>query len=104
KLDLARFLHRELARTPGFEVPWEPQLTVVAFRYLPAGADEARAEEFNRRLLELINESRRVFLSSTMVRGRFTLRVCIVSHRTHRDRVEEAIEIIRRCAAELSEG
>ena len=31
----------------------------------------------------------------------FTVRACIVSHRTHRDRVEEAAEIIVRAAREL---
>ena len=36
-----------------------------------------------------------VFLSSTTVDDRFVVRVCILSHRTHRDRVDEAIELIR---------
>jgi aromatic-L-amino-acid decarboxylase len=40
-----------------------------------------------------------VFLSSTIVDGRFTLRACIVSHRTHRDRIDECIEIVRRAVA-----
>jgi hypothetical protein len=26
--------------------------------------------------------------------GRYTLRISVLSHRTHRDRIEEAIEII----------
>jgi aromatic-L-amino-acid decarboxylase len=98
KLDLARFMHEELTATPGFEIPWAPQLTVVAFRYRPRSGDP---EEFNARLLERINASRRVFLSSTTLRGRFTIRACIVSHRTHRDRIEEAVDIVRRAAAEL---
>lgn len=98
KLDLTRYLHEALRDTPGFEVPWEPDLTVVAFRYLPSSGDP---EEFNRRLLERINGSKRVFLSSTILGGRFTIRACIVSHRTHRDRIDEAIEIIRQAAAEL---
>jgi aromatic-L-amino-acid decarboxylase len=55
----------------------------------------------NRRLLEEINASKRVFLTSTRVDGRFTLRVCILSHRSHRDRVEECIDIVRRAAAAL---
>jgi aromatic-L-amino-acid decarboxylase len=98
KLDLARFLYEGLRRSPGFEVPWEPELTVVAFRYLPPAGD---VEAFNRALLERVNASRRVFLSSTMVDGRFTIRACIVNHRTHRDRVEEALQIVRRSAEEL---
>jgi aromatic-L-amino-acid decarboxylase len=98
KLDLARYVYEELRDTDGFEVPWEPDLTVVPFRYRFRSKD---ADTGNRALLARINASKRVFLSSTMVGGRFTLRVCILSHRSHRDRVEECVEIIRRSAAEL---
>jgi aromatic-L-amino-acid/L-tryptophan decarboxylase len=98
KLDLTRFLYDELKQADGFELPWHPEVTVVAFRYTPHSGD---ADEFNRRLLERVNASRRVFLSSTMIEGRFVIRACIVSHRTHRDRIEEAAEIIRKAAADL---
>jgi aromatic-L-amino-acid decarboxylase len=98
KLRLARFLHAELKSSPGFDVPWDPELTVVAFRYLPHTGD---ANGFNQRLLERINASRRVFLSSTMIDDLYVLRACIVSHRTHHDRVAEAADIIRAAAAEL---
>ncbi|HMC36496.1 MAG TPA: aminotransferase class I/II-fold pyridoxal phosphate-dependent enzyme [Actinomycetota bacterium] len=101
KLDLTQLLYEELRATPGFELRWRPRLTVVAFRYLPARGDP---EDFNRRLLDRIIASKRVFLSSTLVDGRFTIRACVVSHRTHRDRIEEAAEIIKRSAKELEEG
>ena len=39
--------------------------------------------------------------ASTLLRGRFVIRPCIVSHRTHKDRIDEAIEIVRSAAAEL---
>jgi aromatic-L-amino-acid decarboxylase len=98
KLDLTELLYQALLETPGFEVPWEPDLSVVAFRYQPSRGDQ---DSFNRRLLDRINESKRVFLSSTMIEGRFIIRACILSHRTHRDRVEEAADIIRSAATEL---
>jgi aromatic-L-amino-acid decarboxylase len=100
KLDLTRVLYEGLIDIPGLEVPWEPQLTVVAFRSRPGSGDP---EEATRALLDRINASKRVFLSSTLIGGRFTIRACIVSHRTHRDRIDEAIEIIRRSARELVE-
>jgi aromatic-L-amino-acid decarboxylase len=98
KLDLTRWLYERLRETPGFQLPWVPEVTVVAFRYRPRSGD---AEQFNRRLLRRINDSKRVFLSSTTIDGRFILRACIVSHRTHRDRIEEAAEIVERAAREL---
>jgi aromatic-L-amino-acid decarboxylase len=100
KLDLARYVYEELRDAPGFEVPWEPDLTVVPFRYRFRSGNQ---DDGNRLLLERINASKRIFLSSTTVGGRFTLRVCILSHRSHRDRVEECVEIIRRSAADLDD-
>jgi aromatic-L-amino-acid decarboxylase len=99
KLDLARFLFAELQDTERMVLPWEPQLSVVAFR-LDAGS--GNGDDLNRRFLEAINASRRVFLSSTLIDGRFVIRACIVSHRTHRDRIEEAAEIVRKAAAILA--
>jgi aromatic-L-amino-acid decarboxylase len=97
KLDLARGLFEELRCDPGFEVV-EPALSIVAFRYRPPSGD---ADQFNRRLLERINGSRRVLLSSTVLDGRFTLRACVLCHRTHREVVDEAGRIIRDAAAGL---
>ena len=94
KLDLAQHLFDALSADPTLEVPWRPQLTVVPFR-LQSGDDDA-----NRRLLDQINASRRVFCSSTVLDGRFTIRACILNHRTHRDRIDEAIEIIGKAVRE----
>jgi aromatic-L-amino-acid/L-tryptophan decarboxylase len=100
KLDLARVAYDGLRGEDRLDLPWDPELSIVAFRLAPppgAGAEEE--DDRNRALLERINASKRVFLSSTMVEGRFTLRLAILSHRTHRDRIDEAIEIIRNAAA-----
>ncbi|HLA92209.1 MAG TPA: aminotransferase class I/II-fold pyridoxal phosphate-dependent enzyme [Actinomycetota bacterium] len=96
KLDLTEHLYEELKADPNLEVPWPPDLTVVPFRL------RDRDDEANRALLGAINATGRVFLSSTLLEGRFTIRPCIVSHRTHIDRVDECIEIIRRAAAEIA--
>ena len=92
KLDLARWLADGLRATPGIEVAWEPELSIVPFR-LRDGDDDA-----NRAFLARINASQRVFLSSTVLQGRYTLRAAILSHRTHRDRVEECLAIVRAAA------
>jgi aromatic-L-amino-acid/L-tryptophan decarboxylase len=96
KLDLAGALAAGLRTIPEIELPWDIDLTVVPFR-LREGDDVG-----NRRLLEEINASKRVALSSTMIDDRFVLRACIVSHRTHRDRVDECIGIVRRAAERVA--
>ncbi|MEU6142763.1 aminotransferase class V-fold PLP-dependent enzyme [Streptomyces sp. NPDC047081] len=97
KLDLAEHVHDTLSGVAELEVPQRPDLSTVIFRIRPADDSPAaaeRADEASRRLLERINGHRRVVLSSTVVDGRYTLRVCVVSHRTHHDRVTEALQII----------
>jgi aromatic-L-amino-acid decarboxylase len=102
KLDLAQHLDQALSETPNFELSVKPDLTVVPFRYVPPSASsDEEVDDVNRALLDRINETRRVFMSSTLLRGRFVIRPCIVSHRTHKDRIDEAIEIIRSSAAAL---
>jgi len=98
KLDLAQYLYEQLRAIPQLEVPWRPELSIVGFR-CTAGSwsdpDKATAT-----LLERINASRRVFLSSTLVEGRMTIRVCILSVHTHRDRIDELLGIVRAACAE----
>jgi aromatic-L-amino-acid/L-tryptophan decarboxylase len=92
KLDLAERAHAALAADPRLEVPWRPDLTVIPFRR--KGANDAE----QRRFLERINASQRVLISSTRLGGETWLRLAILSLRTHADRVEEALGIIRAAA------
>jgi aromatic-L-amino-acid decarboxylase len=96
KLDLAQELDATLRADPLLEVPYATQLTVTPFR-LREGDDDA-----NRELLARINATKRVFLSSPILDDRFTLRVCIVSHRSHRERLYECAEIVREAAAAIA--
>jgi aromatic-L-amino-acid decarboxylase len=96
KLDLTGRLHAALVADPLLEIGWAPQLTVIPFRL------RGRDEPVSRELLARINASKRVFLSSTMIRGEYWIRTCIVSHRTHADRVDECADIVRDAAAQLA--
>jgi aromatic-L-amino-acid decarboxylase len=64
-------------------------LSVVCFRY--KGSDEQ-----NRAILESVNASGRVFLSSTELNGKFVMRVAIGNLGTSREDVEAAWELIRK--------
>lgn len=99
KLDLARSVHDELSTVPRLDVPWPPSLSTLAFRYVPTHGD---ADAATRLLLDKINESGRIHLSSTTIKGSLYLRICVLSFRTHADRTAEAVEIIRKAVAELS--
>jgi aromatic-L-amino-acid decarboxylase len=101
KLDLARWAADRLREIEGIEIVAEPQLSTLAFRLLKPGLGGAELNGLNRRLLDLINQRRRVYLTGTMLGERFVLRICVVSFRTHLDRMEQALEDIRAAVEEL---
>ena len=86
KLDLAVHAYRELSRDERLELLDEPQLTTVVFR--PRRGDSTA-------LLDAVNASGRAFLSSTVLGGKVAIRMCILSFRTERRHVDDAIAAIR---------
>lgn len=93
KLDLAQWATAELRNVDGIEIVAEPQLSIVAFRH-------TRID--NRRLLDAINRRKRVMMTGTTIGTEFVIRICVVSHRTHMDRMRMAIDDIRAAVAELA--
>ena len=104
KLALARWAAEELRTIPRVEILAEPQLSIVAFRLAPPGLSEAELDARNHDLLNRINARKRVFLTGTRLSGRFAIRICVLSFRTHRDRMEAALEDIRAEVAAASTG
>lgn len=100
KLDLAEAAYERLSREPLLDVPWRPQLSTMAFRIAARG--DAAAEKATQELLRRINSNGRILLSSTVIDGKFMIRLCILNYRTHAERVAEALDIITKAAREVS--
>ena len=121
-------LERLAARGLGLEIVARPQLSLVAFRLrLREGESLGQLNQRNRRFLALINGRQRVHLSSTLLpvgngngsrNGNrngygngpatsdpgeqvFTLRVCVLSFRTHARHVDRALEDVEQAARAL---
>ncbi|HET9372509.1 MAG TPA: pyridoxal-dependent decarboxylase [Vicinamibacterales bacterium] len=100
KLLLARYFYDRLEDVPGFEIGPEPDLSVVTFRYVPTRGD---ADEFNARLIQEIQNDGRIFLSSSMIDGRFILRLAVLVFRTHLDTIDLAVEVLKEKAARVAD-
>ncbi len=96
KLDLARDAHTGLRNEPLLEMLDEPQLSIVAFA--------ARPDDRGPELLRRVNARGRVFLSSTTLGGRYVLRLCVLSFRTHADRVRDAVVAVKEEVRRLPRG
>ncbi len=101
KLDLTEWAAGELRQIPGIQIVAEPQLSIVAFRLVRPGLNQEGLNTLNRAFLEGINARKRVYLTATKLRGDFVIRICVVSFRTHLDRMQAALEDIRAAMHEL---
>lgn len=98
KIWLARYFHQELSKMEGFETGPVPDLSIVIYRYLPKSGD---ANAFNKRLRDAVLEDGRVFITSTMITGKYTLRLAVLNFRTHLDTIDYLLELLQRKAREL---
>ncbi len=90
KLLLARYFYNEVQKL-GFESKVNPELSVVTYRWLPKSGD---ANTFNKRLLDAIVGDGRIFISSTLLDGDFTLRFACLAFRTHRTTVDMLLQVL----------
>jgi glutamate/tyrosine decarboxylase-like PLP-dependent enzyme len=90
---LARFLADTLRARPDFELMAEPVLSIVAFRYRPAGLDdEGRLARLNRQIVNRLVGSGAFFLAPTLLKGRTAMRTAIVNFRTGEDDLRALVE------------
>lgn len=96
KLDLARWAAEQIRKIPEVEIVTEPRLSLVSFRMRGEEGDDA-----TRALLDAINARQNVYVTGTMVDGRFVIRICVLSFRTHMDRMDMCVNDIRGALSEV---
>ena len=112
---LAAYLGEQVAAAADFEMLGPPELSICCFRYVPpawrsklqmAAGDEpavgteldAKLDELNARIMNVVQRGGRAYLSSATIRGKFALRACITNFRTTRADIDETLGIIRDAA------
>jgi aromatic-L-amino-acid decarboxylase len=93
-IELAQEFARWVEASPDFELTVPAPLSLVCFAHR-AGND------FNRRLLERLNQSGKLYLTHTVLNGRYTLRLCVGQTHTEAAHVRQAWELIQQNAREL---
>lgn len=99
-------LAQQFASWVAAEREWEVlaphPLSVVCFRFHPAGIDdEVELERMNASLLEAVNATGEMFISHTKIDGRYALRLAIGNLRTTESDVAAAWSILQREGAKV---
>ncbi len=100
---LARFLAEEVDRRPDFERMAEQVLSIVNFRYRPAGAvlSDVVLDRVNRRIVNRLVGEGSFLLAPTILKGRTAMRACIVNFRTTRGDLTFLLDETERVGREI---
>lgn len=92
-VELAQEFARWVQGSKDFELVTPAPLNLICFAH-------RAGDEFNRRLLERLNQTGKVYLTHTVLNGRYTLRLCVGQTHTEERHVRAAWELIQQLAAE----
>ena len=100
-LELAQELARRIQASDDLELLAPVELSAVCFR--ATGGVNGDLDEFNRSILETVNERGRIYISNATLSGTFVLRACITNHRTTADDLDILVSEVRAAAASVAD-
>ncbi len=93
----AEYAEKRLRSHGQFEILSPAQFGIVCFRAHPRGVDDPAAlDALNERINTRVNDTGRFLMSSTKLRGRFSLRLCTQVHRMTEPDIDDVLEEIDR--------
>lgn len=102
QLELNQYFAEEIRKSDSFELLLEPFLNFSCFRY--KGEEGMSAEELdtvNARLLEIINDSGKLFVSHTKIKGAYVYRMVIGQTYIEKRHVDHALEVFNEALKSL---
>ena len=87
-VNIAQQFARWVRESSTFELAAPAPLNLVCFRHRDG-------DELNRRILDRLNESGEMYLTHTVLNGKFTLRLCVGQTQTETRHVERAWKLIQ---------
>jgi glutamate/tyrosine decarboxylase-like PLP-dependent enzyme len=103
-LDLAQRVAQKVDEAPDLERLAEVPLNIVSFRYRPPDVADAELDDLNRRLGEAVLEDGRVFVGTTVYRGKVAFRPAFVNWMSTEDDADLLIDVVRELGATLKAG
>lgn len=101
-ISIASQLSEVISKEPDFELLAPVVISVVCFRFNPAGYNEEQINGFNEKLNHLLNDSGKLYLSHTVLKGKYTLRMVTAQTNVTLEHVEKAWALIVKTARSLT--
>jgi aromatic-L-amino-acid decarboxylase len=100
-IGIAAELSEMISKEADFEILAPVVICVVCFRYFPAGYTENQINDLNEKLNHQLNDSGKLYLSHTVLNGRYTLRMVTAQTNVTIGHVQNAWRLIKETARSL---
>ncbi|MFA5817935.1 MAG: aminotransferase class I/II-fold pyridoxal phosphate-dependent enzyme [Bacteroidales bacterium] len=101
-ISVAARLSEMISKETDFEILAPVIISVVCFRYVPAGYSNDQINALNEKLIQQLNDSGRLYLSHTVLYGKYTLRMVTAQTNVTLEHVEKAWDLIKKTARNLN--
>ncbi len=101
-ISIAARLSEMISKETDFEILAPVIISVVCFRYVPAGYSNDQINALNEKLIQQLNDSGRLYLSHTVLYGKYTLRMVTAQTNVTLEHVEKAWDLIKKTARNLN--
>lgn len=91
-IQLAEHAEGVLRASSSWEIVTPAQIGIVTFRYAPAQCTNEEQEHINQQLVDALIQDGFAMLSSTVLHGHTTLRLCTINPRTTNEDIKSTIE------------
>jgi len=91
-----------ISEEPDFEILAPVVISVVCFRYCPVGYSEEQLNKLNEKLNHFLNDSGKLYLTHTVLNGKYTLRMVTAQTNVTIEHVEKAWNSIKSTARGLT--
>ena len=100
-IGIAKELSEMISKEVDFEILAPVIISVVCFRYIPVGYNEDQINVLNEKLNHQLNDSGKLYLSHTVLNGKYTLRMVTAQTNVTLEHVEKAWLLIKDTARSL---
>jgi aromatic-L-amino-acid decarboxylase len=101
-ISIASELAVVISKESDFEILAPVVISVVCFRFKPAGFSEGQLNALNEKLNHQLNDSGKLYLTHTMLKGKYTLRMVTAQTNVTLEHVEKAWNLIVKTARSIN--
>ncbi|TAL79300.1 MAG: aspartate aminotransferase family protein [Bacteroidetes bacterium] len=101
-VSIAIRLSEMISKESDFELLAPVIISLVCFRYIPDGIDKNKINKLNEKLNHQLNDSGKIYLSHTVLNGKYILRMVTAQTNVTLEHVKKAWDLIKSTARSLS--